>query len=48
MPEHLEVYFPDGHRFTGRSILVEVTHLTADSWGLPSGLVVMAIRTVGV
>jgi hypothetical protein len=35
-------------RFTGRSILVEVTHLTADSWGLPSGLVVMSIRKVGV
>jgi hypothetical protein len=34
----------NGDEYTGRSILVEVTHLTADSWGLPSGLVVMSIR----
>jgi hypothetical protein len=38
---------PHVGRYTGRSILVEVTYLSAGgTWGLPSDLCVMSIRKV--
>lgn len=40
-------YEPDGDRFTGRTLLVEVTYLLrGPAFGVESGFVVMAVRRV--
>lgn len=34
-----------GDGYTGRAVLVDVTYLTRNDWGLPPGLVVMSLSS---
>jgi hypothetical protein len=44
----LREWVPGAGRFTGRDMLVRVTYIDrGPEWGLPEGLVVMSIDTVG-
>ena len=40
----LREWLPSGECYTGREMLVKVTHIDRDRWGLPDGLVVMSIE----